>query len=136
MRVLAALAFLLGFASGSVSGAAEIPPSELVKLRDAFVVALAAKDVNALAALTRFPVENHVYGGPEKISRGAFAKYLGTFGAWEMAGCLKKAKLDRDTRDTKPLPTWSISCPDGNNLFHFSRDGNRWVFSAFENIGE
>ena len=71
-RLLEAICVGIGIGA-SVSSAAESPPKALVEMCAAFATAVAAKNTNAAAALTRFPLKNDVYGGPKSISRAAFS---------------------------------------------------------------
>jgi hypothetical protein len=118
------------------TSAAEAPPADLVKLRSAFAAAVAAKDIKALADLSRFPLTNQVYQSPAKISRAGFAQSVIVNGYWEAADCLRKAPLERDVREEKAKASWFVACDQGNNIFHFVHEGGRWAYGGFENVGE
>jgi hypothetical protein len=138
LRVFAASRAALGLALAfaSAAGAAEAPPAELTKLREAFAAAVASKDVGAMAALARFPLTNQVYGAPETISRAEFARSVIVNGYGNEAGCLRTAPLERDVREDKSKAAWFVPCDHGNNIFHFTRDRGRWVYAGFENVAE
>jgi hypothetical protein len=126
----------LGLLAFGAASATEAPPPELAKLRSAFAAAVAAKDVKALAALSRFPLTNQVYQAPDKISRAGFVQSVIVNDYWEEAECLRKAPLERDVRDDRAKASWFVACDHGNNIFHFVRDGSRWAYGGFESVAE
>ncbi len=131
-----AVALGLSLIACCAASAEEPPPPELAKVRAAFAAAVAAKDINAMAGLSRFPLTNQVYGSPDKISRVDFASSVVVNDYAEHAECLRKAPLERDVREDKVRASWFVACDHGNNVFHFVRVGGRWVYGGFENIGE
>jgi len=129
-------AFSLSLMACCAASAAEAPPADLVKLRSAFAAAVAAKDIKALAGLSRFPLTNQVYQAPVKISRAGFAQSIVANGYWGESDCLRKAPLERDVTKNKTKASWFVACDQGNNIFHFVREGGRWAYGGFENVGE
>ena len=129
-------AFSLSLMACCAASAAEAPPADLVKLRSAFAAAVAAKDIKALAGLSRFPLTNQVYQAPVKISRAGFAQSIVANGYWGESDCLRKAPLERDVTKNKTKASWFVACDQGNNIFHFVHDGGRWAYGGFENVGE
>ena len=116
----------------SNSSAAEAPPQDLVQMRSGFAAAVAAKNIAALEALIRFPLENDVYGEPKSISRAAFAKHAISY--WQMADCIKTAPLEHDVHEKPGTKSWLLNC--NGNVFYFALDKGRWVHSEYQNINE
>jgi hypothetical protein len=131
--VRAALGLTLTFAVAE--SAAETPP-ELHKLRAAFAAAVAGRNIAAMAALSRFPLTNEVYGAPKSIDRADFASSVVVNGYWDEADCLRTAPLEQDVREDKAKAAWFIACDHGKSIFHFTRDRGRWVYAGFETIGK
>jgi len=131
-RVFATAALLACCAAS----AEEAPPPELAKLRSAFAAAVAARDIAAMATVSRFPLTNQVYGSPDKVSRAEFVGSVVVNGYWEHTECLRTAPLERDVREEKALASWFVACDHGKNIFHFVRAGRRWAYGGFESAGE
>lgn len=116
----------------SGSGAAEAPPKDLVQTRTAFAAAVAAKNVAALEALTRFPLDNDVYGEAKSISRAAFAKHVVVYE--QMADCIKTAPLERDVHAKAGIKSWLLNC--NGNFLYFAFNKGRWVHNEYQNVNE
>ena len=117
--------------------AAEAPPADLVKLALRSSPQRSPRRISGLAGLSRFPVTNQVYQAPDKISRAGFGgQSVVANRYWEEADCLRKAPLQRDAGQEKAKGSWYVACDQGNNIFHFVRDGGRWAYGGFENVGE
>lgn len=128
------LAISATFIAGTAVARAEKPPADLEKIRAAFAAAVAAKDLQAVEALTSFPLKIVVEGDPPTVSLTAFPKVFRQNGYADSANCLKSAPLERaETKEGGARP-WRINC--GGNLFYFALKNGQWRHSEYENINE
>jgi len=134
-RILLAASF--GCAVAAVSAfAADVAPAELETMRKAFGDAVGKQDVNAVAAMTQFPLAFSGYEHPDTVAAAEFAdEFDGLFfsGDPQLANCLATGKLE-PAQSTFPNSPWVIDCY-GNAYYFGQRDGN-WMFTAYENTNE
>ena len=88
--------------------------------------------MKALQALTRFPLQNDVYGEPKSISRAAFARHVDSYR--QMADCIRTAPLERDVHAKAGANAWLLNC--NGNVFYFVSEKGRWVHSEYQNVNE
>jgi hypothetical protein len=126
-------AFLCVILLGSTSAAvAQTPPADLVKARTDFAAAVAAKDLKAAEALTRFPLKNVATSAPRTISQAGFAQQFETYE--QMADCLKTAPLEYVPGGGGRPKSWIVNC--NGNIIHFSLKKGRWLHNEYENVNE
>ena len=129
-------AALFGSAIAAAALAANAAPPELEAMRVAFGTAIAKHDVEAVAAMTQFPLAFSGYEHPDKVTAAEFSdEFDGLFfgGDPQMVSCLATGKLE-PARSDYPDSPWMIDC-DGNEYYFGQRDA-RWMFTAYENINE
>ena len=127
--IMAATTFVVAAANPS---AAQQAPKELTAVTVKFATAVAAKNLVAAAALTRFPLANAVYRAPKSISRAGFADQFRMY--TNMTACLKSTPPKRERTKAGQEPLWSVDC-DGN-VFYFRLKDGHWLHSKFENVNE
>lgn len=124
-----------GVTAGS-TWAADPPPPELETMRQAFAAAVGKQDVDALAAMTNFPLAFTGYEHSDKVMESEFAgEFQGLFfgGSAQLVTCLSTGKLEPGRSDFPDSP-WAIYC-DGNDYYFGERNGE-WLFTAYENTNE
>ncbi len=121
--------------AGLIAGAAlaaTAPPADLQAARAKLAKAAAAGDVAQAMGLTQFPLESHVFGGPARVSRSAFPSYFKANGFQPLSTCVGSQPMTRDAKSKSQ--TWTVDC-DGS-LFRFSKVGEDWRLTGFENVNE
>jgi hypothetical protein len=129
---LRAAALIAAFALATPTQADERAPEALVAVRAAFAAAAKAKDGAGLAALTAFPLDNHVEGEPEAIARAAFPKRVKEYA--ELAKCLATARLSADAETARTTKLWLVDC--GGIDFYFGLRDGQWRHVKFANVNE
>lgn len=105
---------------------------------DQFKAAVTKRDVEAVAALSRFPI-GMSYGIPSIKSKVDLRKrYSRVFNEQtDAVACFSKAKPETDPDDAKHF---TVACPDaaGNEvvIYHFSETRTGWKFTGLDNINE
>lgn len=105
---------------------------------DQFKAAVTKKDVEAIAALSRFPIAMS-YGIPSVKSKVDLRKrYRKVFNEQsDAAACFAKAKMEIDHDNYKHF---TVACPDaaGNEviIYHFNQTKTGWKFTGMDNLNE
>ena len=103
-----------------------------------FKAAVAKRDVETVATLSRFPIEMS-YGIPSIKSKVDLRKrYRRVFNEQtDAATCFSKAKPELDPDSAKHF---SVACPDaaGNEvvIYHFTQTRTGWKFTGLDNLNE
>ncbi|HEU4710906.1 MAG TPA: hypothetical protein VFS76_05040 [Pyrinomonadaceae bacterium] len=103
-----------------------------------FKAAVAKRDVETVATLSRFPI-GMSYGIPSVKSKVDLRKrYRRVFNEQtDAATCFSKAKPELDPDDAKHF---SVACPDaaGNEvvIYHFTQTRTGWKFTGLDNLNE
>jgi hypothetical protein len=103
-----------------------------------FKTAVSKRDVEAIARLSKFPIEMS-YGIPAIKSKVQLSKrYRQLFNEQtDAAGCFSKAKIEMDPENPKHF---SVACPDaaGNEvvIYHFKQTKLGWKFTGLDNLNE
>jgi hypothetical protein len=103
-----------------------------------FKTAVTDKNVEAIAALSRFPIAMS-YGIPSIKSKADLQKrYRKVFTEQtNAAACFKKAKREIDHDNYKHF---TVACPDaaGNEviIYHFNQTRTGWKFTGLDNLNE
>lgn len=103
-----------------------------------FKTAVIKKDVDAVAALSKFPL-GMSYGIPTVKSRIDLRKrYRQVFNEQsDAAACFNKAQPELDPDNAKHF---SVACPDaaGNEvvIYHFTQTRTGWKFTGMDNLNE
>lgn len=103
-----------------------------------FKAAVVKRDVEAVAALSRFPI-GMSYGIPSIKSKVDLRKrYTRVFTEQtDAAKCFSTAKPERDPDNAK---RFTIACPDaaGNEvvIYHFTETRTGWKFTGMDNLNE
>jgi hypothetical protein len=121
--------------------AAPSAPVGLDAMRKAFVTALGAKNFDAAAKLSSFPLAIVVYQMPPKITAAQFAKAIPNLGL-DDAGvqhCIANDPLtlvdSKSASDKRFANSWNADC--NGNEYHFARAASgAWLFLGYENINE
>jgi hypothetical protein len=105
---------------------------------DQFKTAVTKRDVEAVAALSRFPI-GMSYGIPSIKSKIDLRKrYRRVFNEQtDAAACFSKAKPEVDPDNAKHF---TVACPDaaGNEvvMYHFTKTRTGWKFTGLDNLNE
>ena len=103
-----------------------------------FKAAVGKKDVEAVAALSKFPI-GMSYGIPAVKSKLELRKrYRQVFNEQtDAAMCFSKAKPEIDPENAKHF---TVACPDaaGNEvvIYHFTQTRTGWKFTGLDNLNE
>jgi len=103
-----------------------------------FKAAVSKKDVDAVAALSKFPI-GMSYGIPTVKSKIDLRKrYRQVFNEQtDAAACFSKAKPETDPDNAK---RFTVACPDaaGNEvvIYHFTQTRTGWKFTGMDNLNE
>lgn len=103
-----------------------------------FRAAVAKADSEAIASLSKFPIEMP-YGFPTIKNKAQLRKrYRQVFNAQTNAAvCFSKAKPETDSANPKHF---TVTCPDvgGNEvvMYHFELTRTGWKFTALDNLNE
>ena len=103
-----------------------------------FKTAVTNKNVDAIAALSRFPI-GMSYGIPSVKSKLDLRKrYARVFTEQtDAAACFGKAKPETDPENAKHF---TVACPDaaGNEvvIYHFTQTRTGWKFTGLDNLNE
>lgn len=103
-----------------------------------FKAAVSKKDVDAVAALSKFPL-GMSYGIPTVKSKLDLRKrYRQVFNEQtDAATCFSKAKPETDPENAKHF---TVACPDaaGNEVvvYHFTQTRTGWKFTGMDNLNE
>ena len=103
-----------------------------------FKAAVSKKDVDAVAALSKFPL-GMSYGIPTVKSKLDLRKrYRQVFSEQSDAtACFSKAKPETDPENAKHF---TVACPDaaGNEvvIYHFTQTRTGWKFTGMDNLNE
>ena len=103
-----------------------------------FKTAVTNKNVDAVAALSRYPI-GMSYGIPSVKSKLDLRKrFRRVFNEQtDAAACFSKAKLETDPQNAKHF---TVACPDaaGNEvvIYHFNQTRTGWKFTGMDNLNE
>jgi hypothetical protein len=103
-----------------------------------FKTAVASKNVETIATLSRFPIQMS-FGIPSIKSKADLQKrYRKVFNEQtDAAACFRKAKPEIDHDNYKHF---TIACPDaaGNEviIYHFNQTRTGWKFTGMDNLNE
>jgi hypothetical protein len=103
-----------------------------------FKTAVSKRDVEAIARLSKFPIEMS-YGIPAIKTKVQLSKrYRQIFNEQtDAAACFSKAKIEMDPENPKHF---SVACPDaaGNEvvIYHFKQTKLGWKFTGLDNLNE
>jgi hypothetical protein len=103
-----------------------------------FKTAVAGKNVDTIATLSRFPI-GMSYGIPTVKTRADLRRrYRKVFNEQtDAAACFSKARPEVDPENAKHF---TIACPDaaGNEvvIYHFNRTRTGWKFTGMDNLNE
>lgn len=103
-----------------------------------FKAAVTKRDVEAVAALSQFPI-GMSYGIPSIKSKVDLRKRYGRVfnEQTDAATCFSKAKPETDPDNAKHF---TVACPDaaGNEvvIFHFTQTRTGWKFTGLDNLNE
>lgn len=103
-----------------------------------FKTAVIARDVPAVARLSRFPIRMS-YGIPSVKTKAQLTKrFRQVFNEQtDAAACFGKAKPEVDPANVK---AFTVACPDaaGNEvvIYHFTQTKTGWKFTSLDNINE
>ena len=103
-----------------------------------FKTAVTNKNVDAIAALSRFPI-GMSYGIPSIKSKVDLRKRYGRVFTeqTDAATCFSKAKPETDPDNAKHF---TVACPDaaGNEvvIYHFTQTRTGWKFTGLDNLNE
>ena len=103
-----------------------------------FKTAVSKRDVEAIARLSRFPLEMS-YGIPAIKTKAQLSRrYRQVFNEQtDAAACFGKAKIEMDPANAKHF---SVACPDaaGNEvvIYHFEQSRSGWKFTGLDNLNE
>jgi hypothetical protein len=103
-----------------------------------FKTAVSKRDVEAIARLSKFPIQMS-YGIPSIKSKAQLSKrYRQVFNEQtDATACFAKAKLEMDSSNPKKF---TVSCPDaaGNEvvIYHFEQTRTGWKFTGLDNLNE
>jgi len=103
-----------------------------------FKAAVSAKEIEAVASLSRFPI-GMSYGIASIKSRAQLRRrYREVFNEQaDAAKCFATAQPETDTANPK---RFTIACPDaaGNEvvIYHFLQTGSGWKFTSLDNLNE
>jgi hypothetical protein len=128
--------FCASFVSAAVRPA--LADDSIKTFWEKFRAAVIKGDREAVAALTRFPVEMS-YGKAKIRSRAQLARrYREVFNEQtDAARCFDKARPETEASDPK---SFTVACPDaaGNLVvvYRFARTGTGWKFAALDNLNE
>lgn len=142
MKTLLATVALLLLASAATQAAEPKPPEGLSAARKALAAAVAAGDVRAVAAMSRFPLAIDAYETPPKIIAKRFNKtdldMLFGSGDRKVLDCVRAGPVvkndPKDQSGRRFGVSWYADC-DGNNYFFAERD-SRWLFIGYQNVNE
>ena len=102
---------------------------------------MAAKDVGAIANLSRFPLAVDVYGSKPHVSKQEFTRNKDYFDGWFFGGdpqtvkCLKTQTFAyQDDKKQFGAGFWYLDC--NGNEYYFGTSGGAWAFTAYQNINE
>ena len=117
------------------------PPKELDAARKALVAAIMARDVNAAASLSNFPLAVDMYRSPPTLTKKAFlAKetvFIEYFGDGDkgILACIGSGPLAYQGDKTQfGANSWFADC--NGNEYYFGLRGGKWLFTAYQNINE
>jgi hypothetical protein len=115
-------------------------PADLDTMRKGFVAALTAKNYDAAAKLSGFPLAIVVFQMGPKMSAPQFRKSIPTLGL-DDAGvqhCIANDPLTfvdaKSASDKRFANSWNADC--NGNEYHFAQRGGAWLFIGYENINE
>ncbi|MGH6842320.1 MAG: hypothetical protein ACREDV_09565 [Methylocella sp.] len=135
-----ALAFASA-ASAALAASAPAPPPKLDAARKALAAAVKAHDLQAIVALSRFPLAFSGYEAPDRITEAQFlsdkVQFSSLFydGGAQIVTCLSTGKLEYQTGKSHfPGSRWYIDC-DGNE-YYFGLAGSKWRFTSYMNVNE
>ena len=103
-----------------------------------FKTAVSKRDVEAIARLSKFPLDMS-YGIPSIKTKAQLSKrYRQIFNEQtDAAACFGKAKPEVDPANPK---RFSVACPDaaGNEvvIYHFEQTRTGWKFTGLDNLNE
>ena len=139
-RAFLAMLFL-GATSVALAAATPTPPPELESARKTLAAAVKAQELQAIVAVSRFPLAFSGYEMPEEISEEDFladnSLYAGLFfdGDDQIVACLGTTPLEyQDDNPDFPGSPWMIQC-DGN-LYYFGEVDGAWRFTSYMNVNE
>jgi hypothetical protein len=103
-----------------------------------FKTAVADKNVDAIATLSRFPIGMSYGIASVKTKADLRRRYRRVFTEQtDAAACFKKAKPEADPDNAKHF---TIACPDaaGNEvvIYHFNLTRTGWKFTGLDNLNE
>jgi hypothetical protein len=103
-----------------------------------FKTAVANKNVDAVATLSRFPIGMSYGIASVKTKADLRRRYRRVFTEQtDAAACFSKAKPEADPENAKHF---TVACPDaaGNGvvIYHFNLTRNGWKFTGLDNLNE
>ena len=103
-----------------------------------FKTAVANKNVEAIATLSRFPIGMSYGIASVKTKADLRRRYRKVFTEQsDAAACFSKAKPEADPENAKHF---TIACPDsaGNEvvIYHFNQTRTGWKFTGMDNLNE
>ena len=140
MRALIATVGLL--LATTAQAAESTPPAGLSVARKALADAVAARDIKAVAAMSRFPLAVDAYETPPKITAKQFNKadldMMFGSGDPKVLDCVRGGPVvkndPKDQSGRRFGVSWYADC-DGNNYF-FAEAAGRWLFIGYQNVNE
>lgn len=120
------------------AAANDVAPPQLEASRQALAAGVKARDLKAIAAISRFPLAISAYEADEAMSEATFmADGLGFLffdGDQQLVDCLATAGLMKQSEPDFPDSPWMIECT--GNLYYFGEFGKNWRFAAYMNANE
>jgi hypothetical protein len=103
-----------------------------------FKTAVSNKNVEAIASMSRFPIEMSYGISSVKNKTDLRKRYRKVFTEQtNAAACFKKAKIEVDHENSKHF---TVACPDaaGNEvvIYHFNETKAGWKFTGMDNLNE
>ncbi|HVG34130.1 MAG TPA: hypothetical protein VM911_13660 [Pyrinomonadaceae bacterium] len=140
ITVLSLSLLLSGVALAGLSGKAATTPSDdsVQIFWQKFKAAVSAKKVEAVANLSKFPIEMS-YGIASIRNKSQLRRrYREVFNEQtDAAKCFAKAQPEIDTANRK---RFTVACPDaaGNEvvIYHFLQTRSGWKFTGLDNLNE
>lgn len=138
MKKLTTLSLLLLLAATSLGARSNQTANPIDSFWQTFKTAVGKRDVEAVARLSKFPIEMS-YGIPSIKTKAQLTKrYRQVFNEQTNAAtCFKKAKPELNAENPKEF---SVACPDaaGNEvvIYHFERTRTGWKFTGLDNLNE
>jgi hypothetical protein len=131
----------LVFVATAALAASSKPPAELDAMRKAFATAVAAKDRVAMARMSAFPLTIDNYGSAPTLSQKDFLASKDYFDGWFFGGdeqvvdCIGKSGLQFESGKKEfGAGLWYVDCSGGT--YFFRSRGGKWLFAAYQNVGE